>query len=167
MVKRKVTLRNSIKYEQLVSEYYIKATPLLDEYALAAHNLYNYALYDIRQGFFKKKYIKNYGQLDRIFKQRYKARESMLYHKLGYVQSAQQTLREVMTIWQCWLKALKAYKVNPLRFSGKPKMPHYLRKHERHTFFVTNQNAKIKNDYLVISKLDLKLKLAPNIQKIG
>lgn len=91
----------------------------------------------------------------------------MLYQSLGYVQSAQQTLKEVSTVWHTWLNALKAYKVNPDKFSGKPRMPQYLRKNERHTFYVTNQNAKVKNDYLIIPRLNLKLKLAPNVQKIG
>lgn len=164
--KNKQVPRNDLQYEQLASEYLIKATPKLDEYSLVAHNLYNRALFDLRQGFFKKKYIKGYSQLDQIFKERYQKRELMLYHSLGYVQSAQQTLREVTTVWQSFFKALKAYKANPSKFSGKPRLPRYLRD-KRHTFFVTNQNAKVKDGYLIVPKLDLKLKLAPNIEKIG
>ena len=56
--KNKQVPRNDLQYEQLASEYLIKATPKLDEYSLVAHNLYNRALFDLRQGFFKKKYIK-------------------------------------------------------------------------------------------------------------
>ena len=138
--KNKQVPRNDLQYEQLASEYLIKANPKLDEYSLVAHNLYNRALFDLRQGFFKKKYIKGYSQLDQIFKERYQKRELMLYHSLGYVQSAQQTLREVTTVWQAFFKALKAYKANPSKFSGKPRLPRYLRD-KRHTFFVTNQNA--------------------------
>ena len=164
--KDKQIPRNNLQYVQLSSEYLIKATPKLDEYSLAAHNLYNRALYDLRQGLFKKKYIKGYGQLDQMFKDRYQKRELMLYHNLGYVQSAQQTLREVTTVWQSFFKALKAYKTSPNTFSGKPRLPRYLRD-KRHTFFVTNQNAKVKDGYLVIPKLELRLKLAPNIEKIG
>ena len=163
--KDKQIPRNNLQYKQLASEYLIKATPKLDEYSLAAHNLYNRALYDLRQGLFKKKYIKGYGQLDQMFKDRYQKRELMLYHNLGYVQSAQQTLREVTTVWQAFFKALKAYKTSPNKFSGKPRLPRYLRD-KRHTFFVTNQNAKVKDGYLVIPKLELRLKLASKIEKI-
>ena len=163
--KDKQIPRNNLQYVQLSSEYLIKATPKLDEYSLAAHNLYNRALYDLRQGLFKKKYIKGYGQLDQMFKDRYQKRELMLYHNLGYVQSAQQTLREVTTVWQAFFKALKAYKTSPNKFSGKPRLPRYLRD-KRHTFFVTNQNAKVKDGYLVIPKLELRLKLASKIEKI-
>lgn len=171
--KTKTVPRNSDQYKQLASEYIIPATPLLDETAKQAHNLYNRALYDVRHGFFKKKYV-NFNDLDRMFKNRYMARENMLYRKIGYVQSAQQTLKEVTTIWSAWLNALKAYHKNPAKFTGRPRMPKYLHQKQRHTFYVTNQNAKIvrkgKNDngYLVIPKLNIKVKLASkDIKKIG
>ena len=38
---------------------------------------------------------------------------------------------------------------------------------KRHTFFATNQLAKVKAGYLFVPKLDLRLKLASNIEKIG
>lgn len=61
--RKKPIPRNSTQYEQLVSEYLIKATPVLDETATQAHNLYNRALYDIRQAFFKHQYINNFTDL--------------------------------------------------------------------------------------------------------
>lgn len=170
MTKSKATSRNHKQYTHLSSEYVIKATPILDECAKNAHALYNRALFDVRQGFFKKKYINSYGKLDSLFKKRYKQKELMLYHGLGYVQSAQQTLKEVITIWNAWFKALKAYRVNPSKFSGRPRMPRYLRNNQRHTFFVTNQNAKIKEGYLVIPKFNFKLKVTrqvTNVQRVA
>lgn len=165
--KRKNVPRNNTQYEQLSSEYLVKATPLLDRYAIVAHQLYNRALYDLRQGLFSHHYLNSYGQLDRIFKQRYKNQELMLYHQLGYVQSAQQILREVITIWQAWFKALKAYYKNPAKFTGKPRIPKYLHQGKRHTFYVSNQSAKVKNSYLIIPKMQLRIKLRAGIQKIG
>ncbi|QNQ84467.1 IS200/IS605 family element transposase accessory protein TnpB [Lactobacillus sp. PV037] len=90
----------------------------------------------------------------------------MLYHAFPYVQSAQQTLKETTHIWKAWAAALKAYQVNPSKFSGRPRIPRYLKGSVRHAFYVTNQNAKIKDGYLVIPKLDFKLKLQANIEKI-
>lgn len=174
MVKNGIVPRNYTQYEQLASEYLIPATPLLDEVATQAHNLYNRALYDVRQAFFKRQYINSFTDLNTLFKKRCESKENMLYHKLGYVQSAQQTLREVTTIWQAWFKALKAYRKNPARFTGRPRMPRYLHKSQRHTFYVTNQNAQIvrkdeqDKGYLVIKKLGIKIKLASaDIKKIG
>lgn len=164
--KNKEVPRNSVQYSHLSSEYIVAGNIMLDECSHKAHDLYNRALYDLRQGFFKQRYVKGYSELDRLFKRRYQARESMLYHGLGYVQSSQQTLKEVNTVWQAWLKALKAYKTNPGRFTGRPRMPRYLRKGQRHTFFVTNQSAKVKDGWLVVPKLGFKLKLAPQIKAI-
>lgn len=86
---------------------------------------------------------------------------------MPYVQSAQQTLREVCTIWSAWFKALGAYNADPRKFTGRPRIPKYLRRTRRHTFFVTAQNAKVKNGYLVIKQLDVRLKLAGGIEKTG
>lgn len=164
--KNKNVPRNSIQYIHLCSEYIIPASDLIDKISYKAHDLYNRALYDLRQGLFHKQYVKGYEQLDSMFKKRYRTRESMLYHELAYVQSAQQTLKEVNTVWQAWFKANKAYQKNPAKFTGKPRIPKYLKKKERHTFFVTNQNAKVKDGYLTIPKLKVKIKLAPQVKKI-
>lgn len=164
--KTKNVPRNSTQYTHLCSEYIIPASDILDKISNKAHDLYNRALYDLRQGLFHKQYVKGYNELDSMFKKRYKARESMLYHELAYVQSAQQTLKEVNTVWQAWFKANKAYQKNPGKFTGKPRIPKYLRKKQRHTFFVTNQNAKVKDGYLTIPKLKIKVKLAPQIKQV-
>lgn len=151
----------------LSSEYLITdKTGILTEVSKQANNLYNASLYQMRQQFIKQHNLVNYGWLDNCFKTKYHNRENLLYHQLGYVQSAQQTLKEVNTIWYSWFKALKAYRANPRKFTGKPRMPKYLPKGKKHTFFVTNQNATIKDGYLMIKKFDLKLKLADNLGKI-
>ena len=171
MAKEKDIPRNDDQYKQLASEYIIQGNKQLDAIAINAHKLYDATLYIIRPGFCGK--TKNaqthysYAQLNSIFKKRCQNRQSMLYHGLGYVQSAQQTIKEVCTIWDAWFKALKAYKVNPHKFTGKPRIPNYPRTSKKHTFYVTNQNAKIKNGYLVIPKLNIKLKLKPGVKKIG
>ena len=91
----------------------------------------------------------------------------MLYHKLMYVQSAQQILKEVISNRDIWLTNLKVFKKNPKLFNfHKPRMPKYLPKGKRHTFFVTNQTAKVKDSYLVIPRLNVKVKLADNLGKI-
>lgn len=150
----------------LSSEYMLTDKDnILNEVSKEANNLYNAALYQMRHEFIKKHNFINYNYLDKLFKEKYKNKENMLYHKLKYVQSAQQTLKEVNTIWYSWFKALKAYKTNSNKFTSKPKMPKYLPKGKRHTFFVTNASTKNKNGYLVISRLNIKVKLDENITK--
>ena len=151
----------------LTSEYIITdQTGLLSKCAHGANNMYNAALYQVRQSFFKHRKFFSYNELDKLFKIKYQQRECMAYHEVGYVQSAQQTIKEVLNIWSCYFKALKAFYKNSSKFSGKPHIPSYLEKGNRHLFFVTNQSAKNKNGYLVIPKLGIHLKLDQRVKKI-
>ncbi len=80
--KTKNVPRNSTQYTHLCSEYIIPASNILDKISYKAHDLYNRALYDLRQGLFHKQYVKGYEQLDSMFKKRYKARECLRPIKL-------------------------------------------------------------------------------------
>ena len=123
----------------LTSEYLITDKDgILSEVVKETNNLYNAGLYQVRYQLIRNHKFVNYGWLDKCFKTKYRNNENMLYHKLMYVQSAQQTLKEVNIVWDSWLKVLKAFKANPNKFTGKPRMPKYLPKGKRHTFFVTN-----------------------------
>lgn len=151
----------------LSSEYLLTdKDDTLSEVAKQANNLYNACLYQVRHAFIKHSEFLNYAQCYKMFKTKSDNRENMLYRKMGNTQTAQQTLKEVATIWGAWFKALKAYRKNPSKFTGKPRMPKYLPKGKRHTFFVTNQTAKVKGGYLVIRSLNTKIKLADNLGKV-
>lgn len=156
------------QYSHLCSEYlYHDRDGSLSNYAKEANNLYNYGLYFVRQSLFKNRHFLSYNELNSLIKHKYELRENMLYRKLPYVQSSQQTLKEVCSIFFAWTQALKSYKKNPSKFTGRPRIPGYLSKGKRHSFYLTNQNAKIKNGYLIVPKLsNFKLKLDPNITKI-
>lgn len=156
------------QYSHLCSEYlYHDRDGSLSNYAKEANNLYNYGLYFVRQSLFKNHHFLSYSELNSLIKHKYELKENMLYRKLPYVQSSQQTLKEVCTIFFAWTQALKSYKKNPSKFSGRPRIPRYLPKGKRHSFYLTYQNAKIKNGYLIVPKLsNFKLKLDPNITKI-
>lgn len=156
------------QYSHLCSEYlYHDKDGNLSNYAKEANNLYNYGLYLVRQSLFKSHHFLSYQELNSLIKHKYEKRENMLYRKLPYVQSSQQTLKEICAVIFAWTQALKAYKKNPSKFTGKPKMPKYLPKGKRHSFYLTNQNIKVKNGYLIVPKLsNFKLKLDPDITKI-
>ena len=80
------------------SEYLITDKDgILSKVAKEANNLYNAGLYQVRYQFIKCHNLVNYGWLDKCFKTKYRNNENMLYHKLAYVQSAQQTLKEVIS----------------------------------------------------------------------
>lgn len=125
-----------------------------------AHNLYNASLYLLRQSFFKHQGWVSYQALNKHFKKQNQSHANDLYRQMIYVQSAQQTMREVTRVWLAWHQALIAFHKDPSKFTGKPRIPKYLPKHHLHVCYLTNQNAKIKNGYLQIKKLPwLKIKL--------
>lgn len=153
----------------LTSIYVVKDVDgQLDYISHLANDLYNSALYQLRQQLIKHHQWRDYPWLNKVFKTKFDQRENMLYNKFPYRQSAQQTLREVNDIWYAWMKASKAYAKNPNKFTGRPRMPYYLSKHKRHVFYITGQNAKINDGYLIINSrnglINFKLQLNPDLK---
>lgn len=152
-------------YKYLSSVYMIHdINGILDNYTREANNLYNIGMYVMRHNFIKHGKLLSYFQLCYVIDKKVKARENLVYQKLPYAQSSQQTLKEVQGTFAAWIKALKSYRINPSKFTGRPRMPKYLRKGKRHGFWITSQNSKVKDGCLVICRLDpIKIKLDPNL----
>lgn len=135
-----------------------------DSYARLAKLLYNAALFRIRQIFIG--YDKDFrtDHEDEVFaevdllQQTYpsiKVKRVISYSHLEKLmrvtqypdffaglpmQSAQAVVKQAVTDFSNWLKALKDYKRNPSKYLGKPQMPHY-KKQDVITFSITNQDA--------------------------
>ena len=163
-MKTKEELRHP-DYKYLSSVYLIHDTNgILDNYAREANNLYNIGMYLMRQNFIKHGKLLSYPELYRLIKRKVDYRENLVYRKLPYAQSSQQTLKEVQGTFDSWIKALKAYRTNPSKFTGRPRMPKYLPKGKRHGFWITGQNALARHEYLHIPKLkQFEIKLDPNL----
>ena len=93
----------------------------IDELCFLSKNLYNYANYQIRQSFIFNKVYLGYNQLYHLIKNAsdYKALPAKV---------SQQVLRLLDKNWKSFFTALKAYKVNPNKFQGRPKLPKYKHK---------------------------------------
>lgn len=156
------------QYRYLSSTYLIHdVDEILSNYAREANNLYNIGMYIMRQNFIKHKKFLSYFQLCYAIDNKVKARENLVYRKLPYAQSSQQTLKEVQSTFDSWIKALKSYKVNPNKFTGRPRMPKYLSKGQQHLFYISGQNVRIRNGYLIIPRLSqFNIKLNPYLQNI-
>lgn len=150
-------------YKYLSSVYMIHDIDgILDNYAREANNLYNIGMYLMRQNFIKFGKILHYLELYHLVMQKVRARENLVYRKLPYAQSANDTLMEVQGVFVYWLKALKVYRANPSKFTGRPRMPKYLPRGKRHLFYI--QTDKVKNGYLHIPRLSqFRIKLDPNL----
>ena len=107
---------------QLAERHIIKSTEhrfaQIDELAFKSKNLYNAANYAIRQSFvYGWSYI-TYNEMNRLMKshQAYKALPAKV---------SQQILMIVDKNWKSFFEAVKAYKTDPSKFTGRPKLPLY------------------------------------------
>lgn len=131
-----------------------------------AKNLYNAALFRIRQVFtgwskehrtdleqfvfdeleqtktayksFRPRHVLSYAALDKIMR----ATHNPDFFAGLPMQTAQEVLKDAVHDFRAWLDSLKQYKKDPSCYTGKPKMPGYC-KSSRKTFTVTNQDAVI------------------------
>ncbi len=118
---------------QLVEKHMISKTDarfaFIDRASFASKNLYNAALYEIRQHFiFAGKYL-NYNQMDKRM-QKHEAYRS-LPRKVS-----QQVLKLLDKNWQSYFAAIKAYEEDPSKFLGRPKLPGYKNKKEGRNILV-------------------------------
>jgi putative transposase len=94
---------------------------VIDEAAFASKNLYNAALYLIRQSYiFEGKYL-NYNEVQRSMQ----AHEA---YKALPAKASQQVLMLLDKNWKSFFEALKAYNEDPSKFLGRPKLPRYKHK---------------------------------------
>jgi IS605 OrfB family transposase len=112
---------------QLVEQHVIdKCDPrysVIDQAAFKSKNLYNAALYETRQSFIHQGIYLNYNELDKRMQQHeaYKALPAKV---------AQKVLEQVDKAWTSFFEALEAYKENPSKFTGHPRLPKYKHKTE-------------------------------------
>jgi putative transposase len=129
LVERHIIDRNDPRYK------------IIDDATFASKNLYNAALYIVRQSFiFEHKYL-NYNKINKLMQ------SHDVYKKLpGRV--AQWVLRGLHYNWISYFKACEAYREQPEMFLGHPKLPGYKDK-------LTGRNLLVYTDQ-AISKMALK-----------
>ncbi|MBR0417191.1 MAG: transposase [Firmicutes bacterium] len=78
------------------------------------------------------------------------------------MQTAQYILKDKVNDFKNWLSALRSYHADPKGYTGKPKMPGYIRREQRF-FTITNQDCVINRSegrtYLKFPKTKAKLKI--------
>src|SRR5215469_18603294 len=107
---------------QLVEKHVIrKSDPRfapIDQAAFASKNLYNAALYEIRQSFIHQGKYLYYNHMDKIM-QKHEA-----YRGLPSKVS-QHVLKQLAHDWESFFEARDAYNEDPPKFLGRPKIPGY------------------------------------------
>ena len=130
---------------KLVERHFIKKSSgdgkLLDQYLFLSKNLYNSAIFAIRQHYFTTKTYLNYYELEKQFKNSNQPDYIALPRKIS-----QKVLMQVDEIFKSYFKALKSYKIHPEKFLGKPKLPKYKNKISgRNILIFTYQAISTKN----------------------
>ena len=109
LVEQHVIERNDTRFE------------LIDEAAFQSKNLYNAALYVVRQAFINKGKYLNYHKMDKLM-QKHEAYRAMP------CKVSQWVLKGLHNNWLSFFESLKAYREDPSKFTGRPKLPGYKHK---------------------------------------
>ena len=134
-----------------VERHIIVGSQEFDEIALKSKNLYNRANYEVRQRFIgtSKEVEKGdrehaewlrYNELDKLCKQ-----EEWPEYRALPAQTAQQILKLLEKNWKSFFSAIKVWSTKKEDFTGRPKLPGYIRNGKNIVIF-TNQQVKLKND---------------------
>lgn len=141
--------------EQHVIERKDSRYAAIDAAAFASKNLYNAALYEIRQAYiFEGRYI-SYVKMDKRMQQHeaYKALPAKV---------AQKVLDQLDKAWQSFFEARKAYKQDPSKFLGCPRLPKYKHKTDGRNLLVYTHQAisqrRLKQGLIQPSKLHITVK---------
>jgi putative transposase len=158
---------------QLTESFYLKNNKnnsfifnQLIEWTKISKNLYNQALYLIKNNYEENKDKENYKalnyyDLDKIMKKIENLEGNINYRLMPSAQCSQQILKLLEQNIKSFYKSLKDYKKNPFKYKEKPKFPKFL-KNNKYILIFTNQRVKIKNNELQLLK-NFKLKLPKNV----
>ena len=122
-----------------------KIYPILKEMSKVSKDLYNQALFEVKERHKKTGKILSYGKLDKIMKLKQNL-EGKINYRLLPVQVSQQTLRLVNQNVSSFFKALADYKKHPDNYLARPQFPNFLPKNSHFVLVFTNQKASIKED---------------------
>jgi len=152
---------------QLAERHIIKSTEhrfaLIDGLAFESKNLYNAANYVIRQSFVYGWGYINYNEMNRLMKshQTYKALPAKI---------SQQILMILDKNWKSFFEAVKAYKVDSSKFTGRPKLPKYKDKVKGRNILVYTIQAisskQLKKGIIKLSGTEISIKTQVKPERI-
>jgi putative transposase len=125
---------------------------VIDPACFASKNLYNAAVYILRQSFFEHERVPTYAKLAHTLK------DTPEYRALP-AKVAQWVVRQVCGNWDTFWKAHSAYQQCPDKFTGRPKLPHYKPKSDGRNLLVytrqANSRPALKAGRICPSQLDM------------
>lgn len=113
----------------------------IKDYCIRSNNMYNFALYTVRQEFINNNNYLNYYDTQKLLK------DSEPYKHL-MSQASQCVLQLVDRSFKSYFKAIKDWKKNTSKYLGMPKLPKYRDKGKPFTWFLKNNQTYIKDGRL-------------------
>jgi putative transposase len=138
-----------------------------DSICLKSKNLYNYALYLVRNKFIETSLLKEQGLLEKAVYLNYNSINRILinskqvdYYNLP-CKVSNQTLMLLDKNWLYFFKLIKDWKKNPSKYKGKPNLPKYLDKTKGRfitTFYKQSISKKLlKKGIVKLSKTNIEI----------
>ena len=135
---------------QLVEQHLIRKTDprfvIIDQTAFASKNLYNQATYQIRQAFIQEGKYLPYAEIFHRIKH-------MDCYKALPAKVANSILILVHKNWVAFFKALEAYRKDPSKFVGRPRIPGYKHKEKGRNILIYDTQALGKRHFKKTGKL--------------
>lgn len=108
--------------------------------------LYNYVLYQVRQGIFSGKYLKEYDLSTKL------GREDQSDFRNLPCGVSQQVVKQVFQNIKSWMKLKKDYRKNPSKYDSRPKLPKYKKCKKQNMLVFTTVTCRVKNGYIYFIK---------------
>ncbi len=124
----------------------------LKEMSRVAKDLYNQALWEVKEHYANTGKVLSYAELDKIMKTKENLEKKINYHLLP-AKVAQQVLMLLAKNIQGFFNALADYKEHPEKYRAAPRFPYFLPKDGYFLVIFTNQQATIrKNGAIKLTK---------------
>ena len=124
---------------RLVERHIVKDNRF-EDICLKSGLLYNYVLYNIRQGIFDGNYLKEYEFSTKLCK------ENRFDFRNLPAAVSQQVIAQVFSSIMSWIRSKKEYEKSPSKFKSKPKLPKYKRGKKQNMVVFTTSACRLKND---------------------
>ena len=108
--------------------------------------LYNYVLYQVRQGIFEGNHLKEYDLSTKL------GRENQYDFRNLPSSVSQQVVKQVFQNISSWIKLKKDYEKNPSKYDSRPKLPKYKKGKKQNMLVFTIRTCRIKNGYIHFAK---------------
>lgn len=125
---------------RLVERHIVKDNRF-EDICLKSGLLYNYVLYNIRQGVFSGNYLKEFELSTKLCKENQFDFRNLPNHV------SQQVIKQVFKNIKSWVRLKKDFEKNPSKYgNNRPNIPSYKRGNKQNMVVFTNCDCRIKDD---------------------